>query len=473
MAAIAMLGILLGRPGAGLSLLASAVAVLLVIDPWLALSLGFALSTAATGALLVGAGPLADGLARWMPRPLALGISVPLAAQLACGPLIVLISPQLSVYGVVANILAAPAAPLGTVVGLAACVTAGIPALGSGLAALAWLPATWIAGVARTFTALPGSVVDWPGGLWGFITLAVVGAAVAAVIMPSGARVRLVAVWVLAAAIGAGLALGPIADVTRRVGIPSTWSIAACDIGQGDAVLVRSAGRIALIDTGPEPGLLTHCLEELGIAYLDLLVLTHFDVDHSGGVAAVNGRVGTVLHGPTDGADAVRLLDDLARGGAHLVDAVRGMSGTLGDARWRVLWPRPGAPPGNDASVTVEVTGGGVPASLYLGDLSAAGQQAMAADALLRSSYDVVKVSHHGSADQDPGLYARLHPALALISVGENDYGHPRATTLEMLAAVGAHIARTDQEGLVTVTSDADGLRLWHARAPAAVAPAG
>ena len=69
MAAIAMLGLLLGRTGAGLSLLTASVAILLIADPWLAGSLGFALSVAATGALLVLAGPLAEGLGRWMPAP--------------------------------------------------------------------------------------------------------------------------------------------------------------------------------------------------------------------------------------------------------------------------------------------------------------------------------------------------------------------------------------------------------------------
>lgn len=473
MAAVAMLGILLGRPGAGLSLLSAAIIVLLLVDPWLALSLGFALSAAATGALLVIAGPLADGLTRWMPRTVALGIAVPLAAQLACGPLIVLISPQLSVYGVVANIIAAPAAPLGTVVGLAACLTAGVPWLGSGLAAIAWLPASWIAGTARTFAALPGSVVYWPEGLWGLLALALIGIAVAGVIAPAPARVRVVSAWILAGALGAGLAFGPIADLTRRAAIPGAWSIAACDVGQGDAVLVRSAGAVALIDTGPDPALLTRCLEELAVDRLDLLVLTHFDMDHRGGLAAVRGRVATVLHGPTDDGESVRVLADLAQSGAHLLRATRGMSGELGAARWNVLWPRTATPPGNDASVVLEVLGGGVPASVYLGDLSAAAQQAMAAQGALRSAYQVVKIAHHGSADQDSALYARLRPALALVTVGENDYGHPRAEILDLLASLGARVARTDREGLITVWTDAAGLRLWHERAPGAVAPDG
>ena len=84
MAAIAMLGVLLGRTGAGIAVLSQSVTALLVADPWLASSLGFALSAAATASLLLSPG-------RWPPacrfhaRALALGLAVPLAAQLACG----------------------------------------------------------------------------------------------------------------------------------------------------------------------------------------------------------------------------------------------------------------------------------------------------------------------------------------------------------------------------------------------------
>lgn len=473
MAAIAMLGLLLGRTGAGLSLLTASVAILLIADPWLAGSLGFALSVAATGALLVLAGPLADGLGRWMPAPLALLISVPLAAQLACGPLIVLITPTVSVLGVLANILAAPAAPLGTVIGLAACLSAGIPYLGSGLAALAWLPASWIAATADEVARLPGATLAWPQGEMGLVALGVVGAAVAVLIIGARRWARVTAVLVLAASVTTALATGPVADAVARAAVPPDWAIAACDVGQGDAVLVRSGDAVLLIDTGPEPEPLARCLRQLGVERIDLLVLTHFDLDHRGGVRAVLGRTAAVLHGPVDGPEDERRLRDLAEGGARVTAAVRGMSGTIGAARWRVLWPRPDTPPGNDASVVVEITGGGLPSGIYLGDLSAAGQQAMAGGAVLRSGYAVVKVAHHGSADQDPRLYERLAPALALVSVGENDYGHPRRETLDLLAALGVRTARTDQDGLVVAWADAAGIHFWRERAPAAVAPGG
>ncbi len=150
MATIALLGLLLGRIGAGVSLLSLAVCVLLVLDPWLSSSLGFALSAAATGSLLLAAGPLADGMSRWMPHPIALALSVPLAAQLACGPLLVLVNPTVPLYGVLANLLAAPAAPVGPVVGLAACLATPLPIISHGLAELAWVPDRWIATTATT-----------------------------------------------------------------------------------------------------------------------------------------------------------------------------------------------------------------------------------------------------------------------------------------------------------------------------------
>lgn len=472
MAAVAMLGVLLGRPGAGTAILSLCVAVLLIADPWLAGSLGFALSVAATASLLLCARPLARGLARRLPRALALGLSVPLAAQLACGPLLVLIAPQVPVYGVVANLLAAPAAPIATVVGLAACLAAPIPPFQDGLAAVAWLPASWIAGTAATTSALPGDLVPWLEGWPGALALGGVGLAIGLLIAlrrgtPSRAVVRGVAAVIVAVVVGAATGGGLLSTVAGRWTLPAEWSILACDVGQGDAVLLRSAGAVALIDTGPEPEPLAACLDRTGIGRIDLLVLTHFDLDHVGGVAAVEGRVGTVLHGPAD-EDGVATLDRLASAGADTVDARAGLTGALGDARWRAVWPpREGRafPMGNDASVVLDVRGGGIPPIILLGDLSASPQRALAAGGGLDPPYAVVKVAHHGSADQDAGLYRRAAPALALVTVGAgNDYGHPRDEILDELIALDARIARTDAEGVVAVWEGADGLEVWRER---------
>lgn len=468
MAAIAMGALLLGRSGAGVPVLCAAVCGALVVDPWLATSLGFALSAVATGALLLGARPLAAGLRRWMPAPLALLVAVPLSAQLACGPLLVLITPSVPVYGVLANMLTAPAAPVATVVGLVACLTAGVPALGAGVSAIAWLPAAWIAETARLVAVLPGGALLWWGGIAGALGLALVSAALVGLVVGTLPRTSL-GVLVVAAALV--LATGPIAALTDRGSVPAQWRIAACQVGQGDAVLIRGGDAVMLVDTGPEPAALERCLQRFGVGWIDVLVLTHFDLDHRGGVPAVAGRVDRVLHGPVPDDAAAATLAALVEGGAAAVPVTAGATGTLGSARWRTLWPDADAVGGNDASVVVEVSGGSVPSILLLGDLSAAPQQRLGARV---ARVSVVKVAHHGSADQHAGLYERLGAPLALFTVGENTYGHPRREILDLLADRGSTVMRTDTDGDIAVWIDTDGaLRVWHAQPQVEVVPTG
>lgn len=464
MAAGAMLALLLGRARAGVPILALAVAVLLIADPWLATSIGFALSVAATGALLLLAGPLAKKLEVVMPAPLALAVAVPLAAQLACAPIIILIDPHISLIGTLANLIAAPAAPIATVIGLMACLLAMVPFVGLALAAIAWVPATWIATVADVATRVPSGRMAWPDGIGGAILLAVVTAAAIVALLSNETRWRLLAATTVAATIASGLGLVAVRTMIAPQAVPDGWAIAACDVGQGDAIVIRAGDQVALIDTGVEPAPLGQCLELLQVSHIDLLVLTHFDLDHVGGTEAVVGRVGTVLHGPVPDAMAQNRLDDLRADGAQAMLVQAGTTGQLGEARWEVLWPSAGASPGNDASVVWEVSGGGVPRSLFLGDLSAEAQQGLLATGSVRGPYDVVKVAHHGSADQEPRLYEETEAAVALIGVGENDYGHPRQEILDILAATGAAVFRTDIDAAITVSALDEGLAIWRQR---------
>ncbi|MFE7196528.1 ComEC/Rec2 family competence protein [Microbacterium oxydans] len=476
MAAVGMLTVLWGRPSAGAGMLSLCAIGILVADPWLAATPGFALSVVASGALILLAPPLARGLARCMPSAVALAVAVPLSAQLACGPIIALFAEQQSMVGLAANLVAAPAAPVATVIGLLACLAAPLSGLADLLAASAWLPAAWIATTATTTAQLPNAQILVQAGIASALVVGVVSASIAVVLMrapvrPDGSRVAGVKAWVRRGAAvilvvtlslaGARVLLdGPLATATA----PEGWSIAACDIGQGDAVLVRSATAVALIDTGPEPKPLAACLRSLGVERIDLLVLTHFDLDHVGGVEAVRGRVDAVMHGPVVEENDRRLLEDLAEGGARVDEARAGQHGMLGDAGWRVLWPPRNSaafPEGNDASVVMEFEGGEVPRSLYLGDLSAAPQRMLQRTQSL-APYDVVKVAHHGSADQDPGLYEAIRPRVALLSVGaDNDYGHPRSETLDLLTASGAHVLRTDEQGRLLLGVRDGELQVW------------
>ncbi|MDJ0323624.1 ComEC/Rec2 family competence protein, partial [Cryobacterium sp. PH31-AA6] len=506
MATVLLLSIGSGRPGRGLPLLAFVVIVLLVFDPWLARSYGFALSVLATAGLLVLAGPLGRMLGRWMPAWLAGVIAIPLAAQLACQPVLVLLSPTLPLYGVPANLLAGPAAPVATVVGLVACLLLPwLPGVAWGILQLAWLPSAWIAAVAGTSAALPGSRLPWFGGPVGVgatavltilalaLVLVPVRAGVAAQPTPlirsqpgvarplrahpaptrrarrgwSGWRIPAVAVMALAFGSYAGSLIG--SGLGRALAFPADWQIAACDIGQGDAVVVRDGDRYALVDVGPDPAALANCLDTLGIDRIDLLVLTHYDLDHVGGIDAVIGRVGTALVGIPENAQDERLHERLADGGAEVLLGARGDRGTLGGLRWELFWPVRGSPvmqTGNPGSLTVGFDGRGI-RSIFLGDL---GEEAQ--DALRRASapgrVDVVKVAHHGSRDQSQALYADLRATVGLISVGaDNGYGHPTDRLLEILAGAGTAAVRTDRQGLAVVALEPGGhgaLTLWTER---------
>lgn len=476
MATVVLFAFGVGRPGRGIPALAVAVTVLLAVDPWLARSYGFALSVAATAGLLLLARPLADVLARWMPAPLAIALAVPSAAQLACQPILILLDPTLPVAGVLANLLAEPAAPVGTVLGLIGCLLLqALPGLGAACLQIAWVPSAWIAQIARTVDGLAWTRLPWIGGAAGAILLALVTAAAVwlgirrrrdAHARTSG---RVAGVLVISLIVASGAYGGALvgSSVLRSVSMPPDWQYAACDIGQGDAVVVRDGASYALIDAGPEPAPLSRCLDSLGIHRLDLLVLTHYDLDHVGGVDAVVGRVDRSIVGlPETDADR-RILSRLQQGGSSIERGVAGLTGSLGDLGWEVLWPPRDATTmatGNDGSVTVRFAGTGL-SSMFLGDLGEDSQ-----DALLRSAdvvpVDVIKVAHHGSSDQSAELYERLSGTVGLISVGAgNSYGHPTAKLLDILARVGTIAERTDEQGLVLVASAADGgVRVWSER---------
>lgn len=507
MATLTLLALGVGRPGLGVPTLSLSVIVLLGLDPWLARNYGFALSVLATGGLLLLSGPLARVLSRWMPVPLAAVIAIPVAAQLACQPVLVLLAPTLPLYGVPANLLAAPAAPVATVVGLLACLLLPVlPPVGTGLMYLAWLPSGWIAAVAQTTAALPLTTLPWLGGLPGFFAIAAVTALALALLLTGSGQERIPAaavtqpsapqgllrrtipsrcatphrcsprsLWRMVALalliVGFGLYAGTLigAGVGRALALPRDWQIAACDIGQGDAVVVRNVdpfgvSRFALIDVGPDPALLHACLETLGIDRISLLLLTHYDLDHIGGIDTVIGRVDVALVGEPENRQDEALHTRLTGGGATVQQAARGDTGTLGDLHWQIYWPVRDSTlmqMGNDGSVTMGFDGRGI-RSIFLGDLGEDSQEALRAEGVL-PAVDVVKVAHHGSGDQSAEFYADLHARVGVISVGaDNGYGHPTASLLDLLAASGTDVLRTDRQGMVVIApAAAGGLSIW------------
>jgi competence protein ComEC len=458
MGTVALVG--LGHDGRqrGLRALGVAVLVLVLVDPGLATSVGFALSVLATAGILVVAPGLRDALGRWLPRWLAEAVAVPLAAQLACTPVVAAISGQVSLVAVASNVLVAPAVGPATVLGLAG----GLLGLASGLAGrgpgtLAALCVAWIIEIADRGADLPAAAIGWGTGTAALVVLTVVVVALAL------AAPRLLGRPASAIACCLVLVTAVLVRPADLGWPPEGWVLVACDVGQGDA-LVLSAGPHAavVVDVGPDPRAADACLDRLDVERVPLLALTHFHADHVDGLVGVlEGRaVGEVVVtprlDPPQGVDEVlatsRTADIVPRYAAHATTTA------YGPLTLQTLWPLPGPPtrgPGdgssaNDASVVLLAETRGV-RILLTGDIEP-GAQASLARLMPGLEVDVLKMPHHGSAHQDQDWLVSLDPGLVLVSVGaDNDYGHPAPSALDPLSTIGAEVARTDLDGDLAV----------------------
>ncbi|MFD7467899.1 ComEC/Rec2 family competence protein [Streptomyces tendae] len=476
---VALLALATGRRRSLLPALATAVLLLVLYDPWLARSYGFLLSVLATGALLTIAPRWSAALRRRrVPPRLAEALAAAGAAQALCAPVVAVLSARVSLVGVPCNLLAEFAVAPATVLGFAALATA--PVAMPPAKSLAWCggwPAGWIAGIARTGAALPGAGVDWPGSWAGAALLALVTVAV----LLAGRRLLRHPWWCGVCALLLILVVvqpPPLARIIKGWPPPG-WRMVMCDVGQGDAlVLAAGEGAAVVVDAGPDPALIDHCLRSLGISRVPLVLLTHFHADHVAGLPGVlRGRsVGaietTALEEPADQAEFVRR--QAAAGRIPLRHATAGEQRRSGPLSWQVVWPPPSPPspptttaPGteggpNDASVTLLVRTAGL-RLLLLGDLEPPAQRELARSpaAAALQGVDVLKVAHHGSAHQDFAFLRRVAPRLALISCGEdNTYGHPAPGTVAALRARGATVLRTDRDGAVAVAGTGKELRV-------------
>lgn len=468
MSLVVMVSHFSGRPGTGLPLLAVAAYLMVVWNPWWVVDYGFLLSVLATLGLLVFSGPITTALSAWMPRLLAALIAIPLSAQLLCQPVIVLLSSSLPTYGVLANVLAGPAAPLATILGLIVVLLLPVvPWLGEVLLWLCWLPAEWIGQCALTVSAFPVPKLPWLAGTVGAVAAALLSVLVLSALLARHKVVRRLASVVTLVSCLVYLALGAGAAFNFQRTVPSEWSIASCDVGQGDAFFIRSGSHVALIDVGRTPALMSACMEKLHIRSIDLLILTHYDADHVGGIAAVYGKVSSAVVGPVEDARAEKIVSELSRAGTVIQRGTRGVTGVLGTSRWDILWPaakHQQMQTGNSGSIVLRWRSSTLSA-LFLGDLDETAQDRLLEDKVLEV-VDVVKVAHHGSADQSAKLYQFLKPRISLLSVGKNNgYGHPTDTVLRLLRSIRSVTYRTDEQGLLLVMEHGSELSLWSERA--------
>ncbi len=453
-----------GRSRDGVGALSVTVLGLVLFDPALARSYGFALSVCATGGILVLAPRWRDHFAKKVPRWVAEAIAVPAAAQAAVTPVLVLMAGQLTPAAIPANLLVGPAVAPATLLGFAVAL---IAPLHMGAAHLLIRPAGlatgWIIEVAGRVADLPLAIVPWPGGLVGVLALAVMAPLAVLALRRRWSR-RIVAAAVTGVVVVAAVA-GPV--VTRWP--PEGWLLVACDVGQGDALLVAAGpGRAVVVDTGPDPVLMNRCLRSVGVREVPLVILTHPHFDHVGGLDGVfRGRaVGAVVVTPrrAAGRESIRLSGDLARRRVVEWAAQPGASWRFGPSELTVLAPQAEMPPSgggegtaiNNTSVVVHVRWAAGTA-LLSGDIETEAQVELLRRGLPRA--DILKVPHHGSARYDPGFFAATGARAALISVGaDNDYGHPAPSTLAGLGRLGMKVYRTDLSGTIAVVARGEGL---------------
>ena len=477
MGGLGLLALTLGRPRAALPALATAVIVLILIDPALAGDAGFALSVFATGGLLLLAPVLRDGLRRrGIPAGLAEALAIPAAAEFACAPVVAGLSGTVSLVAIPANLLAEPAVAPATILGVVAALVSVVWPAGAQF--LAWLgswPARWLVTVAHTGARAPDAVLAWPGGTGGALLLAVllVGGLWAA-------RRPWVRVVVGVCAVAGALGAVPVQVVAS--GWPPSGVVAVvCDVGQGDAVVLPlDPGRAVVVDAGPEPGAVDRCLRDLGVAQVLLFVVSHFHADHVGGVAGVvqGRRVGevatTALTEPVEGRAKIHAAAAVARAPVVVPDV--GWTWAVGPVRLTVLGPvhrisGTGSDPNNN-SLVVLVTVAGL-RLLLAGDAQVEEQtELLSVLGTAGLHADVLKVAHHGSAAQDPAFLGAVHPALALVSVGVgNPYGHPNLAVLDRLRRDGARVLRTDVDGDLAAVVDGHGLGVVRRGVPAGAHP--
>jgi competence protein ComEC len=474
MASAVLIGITLGRKTAPLSALAASVIILLVADPWLAVDFGFALSVAATAGLLLLTRPIAERLERYFPKWLAIALSVSIAAQIFCLPILLQLQQGLATYSLPANLLAAPLVAPITVLGILGCIFAWcFPPITWFCTYLASAAGWLITKIVEGFVNSDNVTIGWPVGISGGLIASCVIVGFLLWLKAEPTILRNLGILSLAAI--AALSAGFISFnlVTRAQWPINDWSVVACDVGQGDSLVVRSQGKVAVIDVGREGRLVDECLQRLKIRKIDLLVLTHFDMDHIGGLSgAIGGReVDLAMVSPfkDERWGATGTNRQLAEAGIRTFSAERGMTGKLGEIQWQVLWPNrfaTGAEDSNDASI-IMLWQSKAFNLLTMADSGEKSQMRIAADKswwskpTIHSLPLVLKVSHHGSSDQYGELIEELKPDLSLISAGRNNsYGHPTKRTLTLLAATGSAIYRTDELGSIAVASREGGLAL-------------
>jgi competence protein ComEC len=498
MASLFLSAELLGRQRTAITSLAFAAAVMVGIDPPILFDAAFQLSFLAMAGLIFIAPPLRGlgqrmvsatlgkkGLAASLGNIVSDGFSVTLAATIAVWPLIGYYFSVVSLVGPIATFLALLALPaiivLGAVAGL---VGLFLVPLAQGIGWIAWLFNSYMLFIVGGLAALPISSVEVGSVSPAFIAvyycvlIAVVGLVRgrgwgerAKSWLGTGVRgfSRLPWRWVIPPL----LILAALTSVAAITMPDDELHVSFLDIGQGDAILIQRGNQQVLIDGGPSPQTLTR---ELGGRMpfwdrtIEMVVLTHPHEDHLSGLVEVlkRYRVEQVFYPDLDYDSSLygewrRLIDEkdiastLTRAGQEI---------DLGDGvKMTVLHPPATPLEGADSdlnnnSAVLRLNLGRV-SFLLTGDIEWEGEFRLIAEGS-ELSCTVLKVAHSGSySSTTPDFLAAASPQLAVISVGDNLYGHPHNEVVDRLeASLGEeNVFRTDEQG--TIEFITDGEKLW------------
>lgn len=426
-----------------LVLLAAAV-IVTAVDPWALMQPGFWLSFGAVGLLMAAGGEHAQG---WRARMKA-ALRTQAIATVGLAPLSLICFAQLSLVGLLANLVAIPLisffiTPL---------------ALAGGLFPPLWALAALLTQALMAWLKL---LVAWPAAVWWLPeapgwsqALALLGAVLVVLRLPWRLRV-------------AGLAMMlPLLWPAVPRPPEGEFELLAPDIGQGNAVLIRTRGHALVFDTGPTyaPGadagerVLLPLLRRLGVHRLDLLVLSHRDGDHVGGAASLMQAlpVGELR-------SSLEAAHPLLRTGPPAQRCQAGHSWTWDGVRFDVLHPTPSHYEAelrpNDLSCVLRISAASGRRALLAGDLEAGQERALVQrESDLRS--DVLLVPHHGSKTSSSAeLLAAVQPRLGLVQAGyRSRFGHPAPPVL----------ARYQAAGIAIVASPACGAWRWASSEPPA-----
>jgi DNA internalization competence protein ComEC/Rec2-like protein len=233
------------------------------------------------------------------------------------------------------------------------------------------------------------------------------------------------------------------------------------DVGQGESVILTSGGETALVDCGSsnsykDPGgLAADTLHSMGVRELSAVVVTHYHADHTNGLYEVLRRIPVQTIYLPDIEDEYgvreRLVSLAEEKGAQVTYVTKETADTLGDTVLTIYPPVQSGGDLNELGLTALASAGDFDL-LITGDMSGSTEKKLVETYAL-PDIEVLVVSHHGSRYSSNIRFLKaVMPEAAVISVGDNNYGHPSEETLQRLLAVGADIWRTDQQGTIRIT---------------------